>query len=114
MNLEQIKYDELEKKFKKKYYTKVVIIVISTLFIISFVVRKDYFLLFFTFQAFLILPFFPNLLFLKTIKCPFCNKNYFTPFFASKEDIKSVLKSNPKCVNCNYEAEIISEYKHMY
>ncbi len=56
----------------------------------------------------------PNYVVLSKVKCPSCSKNYFTPFLASKDDIKSLLKSNPKCVNCGYEAEIISDYKTMY
>lgn len=109
-----IDYDIKEKRFKKKYSTITGLIILLTLILGTIFLKEDYFLYFFAFQAFLVFPFFPNLLFLRTINCPNCNKNYFTPFFASKEDIKSLLKSNPKCVNCNYEAEIISEYKHMY
>lgn len=114
MNLELIKYDEMEKKFKKKYYIVVITILSLLAYIEISILKKDYFIQFFIIQAVLILPFLPNFLFLKTIKCPNCNKSYFTPFLASKEDIKSLLKSNPKCINCKHEAEIISEYKHMY
>lgn len=110
----KIEYDLLEKSFKKKYYIIVVIILNLTIFIEIFLLKKDYFAYFFIFQAFLIFPFLPNLLFLKSIKCPHCNRNYFTPFFASKENIKNLLKSTPRCVNCGYESEIISEYKTMY
>lgn len=110
----EIDYDKQEKEFKKRYF-KIAFLVIVLLIIISvFFISDDYFIYFFGFQAFLIFPFFPNCLFLNTIICPNCGKKYFTPYLASKNDIKSLLKSNPKCANCNYQAEIISEYKTMW
>lgn len=110
----QIDYDKQEKIFKKKYYTVVLWVVLLTIFILVFFTDKDYFIHFFVFQAFLIFPLFPNYLFLNSIVCPKCERKYFTPFLASKNDIKALLKLNPKCANCDYEAEIISEYKTMY
>lgn len=109
-----IDYDKQEKIFKKKYFTFAILVIVLLIFSVVFFTNDDYFLYFFGIQAFLIFPFFPNYLFLNTVICPKCQMKYFTPFLASKNDIKSLLKSNPKCANCNYEAEIISEYKSMY
>lgn len=111
---EKILYDEAEKKFKKKYYTALYSALVLLSIIEISVIQKDYLVQLFIVQIVFALPFIPNLIFLKKIKCPNCGKNYFTPFLASKNEIKNLLKSNPKCVNCNYEAEIISEYKTMY
>lgn len=111
---ERILYDVLEKKFKSKYNKGITIAIIIMILFFSLALKGEYFLVFFIIQAILIFPFLPNYLFLKQLICPNCHKNYFTPFFASKGDIKSLLKSNPKCVNCKYESEIISEYKTMY
>ncbi len=112
--MEKILYDDLEKKFKSKYNKVITVAIIVMILFFSLALRGKYFLVFFIIQAVLIFSFLPNYLLLRLIVCPICKKNYFAPFLASKEDIKSLLKSNPKCVNCNYEAEIISEYKNMY
>lgn len=111
---EKILYDVLEKKFKSKYNKGIAVSIIIMILFFSLALNGEYFIVFFIIQAILIFPFLPNYLFLKKVTCPNCQKNYFTPFMASKEDIKILLKSNPKCVNCNYESEIISEYKTMY
>ena len=110
----QIDYDKLEKIFKKKYFTYAILVIVLLIFTVVFFTNDDYFLCFFGIQAFLIFPFLPNYLFLNSVLCPKCERKYFTPFLADKNDIKSLLKSNPKCASCNYEAEVISEYKTMY
>ena len=110
----KIEYDLLEKKFNSKYRVFAFVVLVSYfVFEIGFL-KNDYYNLSFFIPLVLFLPYIPNYFFLKKIKCPYCRKNYFTPFFAGKEDIKSLLKSNPKCVNCHNEVEIISEYKNMY
>jgi len=89
-------------------------VIILLIIISAFFADDKYFIYFFVFQAILVFPYFPNYLFLNSIICPRCERKYFTPFLASKNDIKKLLKSSPKCASCNYEAEIISEYKTMY
>lgn len=51
---------------------------------------------------------------LSNIFCPYCKKHYFQPFFANKEEIKSLMKSNPVCIHCNQKANIVSDYKVLY
>lgn len=113
---EQLKiyYDIEEKKFKKKYVLTITIITLLSIVVSTILQKNDPHNLFFYIPLILFLPFIPNMILLKKIKCPSCGKNYFHSFLASKDDIKKLLKSNPKCINCNNEAEIISEYKAMY
>ncbi len=112
--MEKIYYDEIEKKFNSKYNKIILVIILAVILFYVFVLQGEHFLICFAINMVLIFPHLPNYLLLKKIVCPSCNKNYFTPFFAGKEEVKSLLKSNPKCASCNYEAEIISEYKIMY
>lgn len=110
----KINYDRIEKVINKKwniglFITSLILIVLMA----QFISIKYSFLSIFV-SSLLFSEVWRNFYILKKVKCPSCEKIYFSPFFATKENIKSLLKSNPKCVNCNYEAEIISEYKIMY
>lgn len=105
---------EIKKMWKKFIILAVVLIAVDTL--ASFLLSKKY--AYFNFSYFvgiiLIAPYLPNFFTLRKIKCPNCGKNYFTPFFADREKLKTLVKSHPKCINCNFEAEIISELTTMY
>jgi len=114
MDNKKINYDSLESSFLSKYKKIGFCIILIYFILVMGFLKKDYYNLAFFLPLILFLPFIPNYFFLKTIKCPSCNHHYFTPFLAGKDDIKTLLKSNPKCVNCGYEAEITSEYKTMY
>lgn len=110
----KIHYDLQEKKIVRKvnvllFFCVLIIIVVTTLLV---GIKYSFISIFFT--GYLAQGDIPNYFVLREIKCPECQMNYFKPFLASRENLKSLLKSNPKCVSCNYEAEIISEYKSMY
>lgn len=113
-NKKSINYDIIEKTLLKKWNMAVLVISLISLFLmVEFVSLKYSFVSIFIF-SFLDYDRWRYFYLLGKIKCPSCEKVYFKPFFASKDDIKTLFKSNPKCVNCYYEAEIISEYKTMY
>ncbi len=111
---EKIHYDLQEKRINKKW--SLFVIVLS---FISFILMFNYLSLKYSFLSVFVFSFLDydgwrNYFILNNVKCTNCNSKYFKPFIASKDDIKFLLKSNPKCAKCNYEAEIISEYKTMY
>jgi len=113
----QIHYDEQEKVFKKKYFMWTISIVLVGTTVEFFIFKhysNSYFNWVYFFNFIVFTPMFMNYLFLKMLKCPNCQRPYFTPFFADKDDIKNLIKSNPKCINCDFEAVIISDYKTMY
>ena len=110
----KIEYDVIETAWNKKWNKILLILtIISIILLVQFVSLEYSFISVFV-STLLFSDIWRNYFILKQIKCPNCKSNYFTPFFANRDDIKSLLKSNPKCINCNNEAEIISEYKSMY
>jgi len=110
----KIHYDTQEKIVNKRWNICLGILSIISIVLIANFVSLQYSFISIFVAGFLYKSEWPNYILLNHIVCPECKKKYFAPFFADKEDIKKLLKSNPKCVSCNYEAEIISEYKHMY
>lgn len=114
--MEQLKihYDLIEKAINKNWTKGVIVLCLIAIVIMANLVSLKYsFVSIFVF-GFIDNDRWRNYYILNKIKCPNCRMNYFNPFFANRENIKSLLKSNPKCKSCNYEAEIISEYKTMY
>lgn len=110
----KIHYDIQEKKVLKRWNVGLLIISILVIFLMVKFIDINYSFISIFIATLLFSEIWRNFYILKVVKCPSCRSKYFHPFLASKDEIKSLLKSNPKCVNCNYEAEIISEYKTMY
>lgn len=106
-----IDFDYIEQKFKRNYHMLAFLALglIAAIEVAYF--RMEYNTIFYLFLGFLVfLDFIPNYLILKKIKCPYCDKPYFTPKIGSSNSLKELIKSTPSCVKCSLKAEIISKH----
>jgi hypothetical protein len=98
--------NEVRNKVRMRYYWAVALLILPVSFLVSgFKIPK---LLPFFLGIVFGTTFFPNLITLFLLKCPFCTKRYFKPKLCSNNELNNTFKSNCSCVHCNNKAAIIA------
>lgn len=110
-----IDFEYIEHKFKRKYQIIAFLIIGLIAGLEVTYIRSEYNTIFYLILGILAFTnYVPNYFVLKKIKCPYCEKNYFTPKMYGHEMLKKLIKSDPSCINCKQKAKIISEYFDIY